>query len=154
MKEELSYQDIGRMLPHKYPFLLVDRAFEIVPGVSGKGVKCVSGNEWYFQGHFPGNSIVPGCLIAESLAQLSAVIYIAEYIDDDDLSKHASKVGYLARMDMKFHVPVEPGSVLELHSERVRKVGKLFQFKVKATYGKKIVADGILNVSENDTCSG
>ena len=149
-KYEFSSSQITQMLPHKFPFCMVDRAFDIIPGKSGYGVKGVTFNEWFFQGHFPGEPIMPGVITIESLAQLSAIIYISEYLDDNDLSKHASKVGYLGKIDMKFYATVKPGSMLELYSENVRKMGSLFQFKVKAKVNKKIIADGNINVSSRD----
>lgn len=141
---------ISKMLPHKFPFCMVDRAYNVIPGKSGYGIKSVSFNEWFFQGHFPGEPILPGVIILESLAQLSAIIYISEFLDNDDLSKHAEKVGYLGKIDAKFHSTVKPGTMLELYSENIKKIGGLFQFRVKATENKKLIADGNITVSSKE----
>ena len=75
---ELNIDQIEAILPHRYPFLLVDRITECVPGESAKGVKCVTANEPFFQGHFPGFKVMPGVLIIEALAQVGAVAILTE----------------------------------------------------------------------------
>ena len=115
---------IYRLLPHKYPFLLVDRVVKLDPGKSAVGIKNVTINEPYFTGHFPGEPIVPGVLIVESLAQLTAVMYCTgafpadtnwddiEHLDID-YEAIADKVGYLVDIrNMKFKRLVRPGDTL------------------------------------------
>ena len=75
---ELNIDQIEAILPHRYPFLLVDKIVECVPGESAKGVKCVTANEPFFQGHFPGFKVMPGVLIIEALAQVGAVAILTE----------------------------------------------------------------------------
>lgn len=102
------------LLPHRYPFLLIDRLLEVVPGVSALAIKCVSVNEPYFQGHFPGRPILPGVLIAEAFAQVAAVIA---------LSANPSAVGqpmYLLGVDkLRLRKPVRPGDVLRLRVSKL-----------------------------------
>ncbi|RBL86044.1 hypothetical protein DDE05_13085, partial [Streptomyces cavourensis] len=80
----LSYSsdDIKRMLPHRWPMLMIDRAYDVVPGVSGRGIKSVSVNEPFFAGHYPDHSIMPGVMIVEAMAQLVAVVYVAEIVEN------------------------------------------------------------------------
>ena len=75
---ELNIDQIEAILPHRYPFLLVDRITECIPGEGAKGVKCVTANEPFFQGHFPGFKVMPGVLIIEALAQVGAVAILTE----------------------------------------------------------------------------
>ena len=75
---ELNIDQIERILPHRYPFLLVDRIVECIPGQSARGIKCVTANEPFFQGHFPGFKVMPGVLIIEALAQVGAVAILTE----------------------------------------------------------------------------
>ena len=140
--------DIAKILPHQPPFLLLEEVTGIVPGLGGSGRKRLSPGDWYFQGHFPGNPIMPGVLIVECLAQLSAVIYASEFLKDD-LSAFAARVGDLAKTEIKFHAPVRPPAILDLDARMVRKVGRLFRFQVKATVAGSVAADGVINVSEN-----
>ena len=113
---------IAQILPHKLPFLLLDEVTHVVPGLEGHGIRRVRDGDWFFNGHFPGNPIMPGVIIVECLAQLSAVVYITEFLVED-LSACAGQVGYLAKTDVKFHAPVRPPSDLRLHAKMVRKVG-------------------------------
>ncbi|OYP25158.1 beta-hydroxyacyl-ACP dehydratase, partial [Lachnotalea glycerini] len=112
----INASQIMKILPHKYPFLLLDGILEIEKGKKIIGIKNVTVNEPYFQGHFPDEMVVPGVLIIESLAQLTAVLYCLENIDDMkkisecDLSSVSSKVGYLVSVEhFKFINKVYPG---------------------------------------------
>ncbi len=149
---------IQQMLPHKFPFLLLDGAYDVVPGKSGNGRKLYTLNEWFFQGHFPGEPIVPGVLLVESLAQLTAIVYLSEALASDgqdggqksDLAKLASRVGYLGKANVKFMSPVRPGTVLEMSVRIVRKMGSLSLVSVKAMDGRTVAVEGELSVSERE----
>lgn len=159
MKANIGCNIIMKMLPHRYPFLLIDRVTEIEPGVSAVGIKNVTVNEPYFQGHFPGEPIVPGVLLLESLAQLTAVMYGAEAlpaetnwekISEQDFEglDPAGDVGYLAEIrNVKFMSLVKPGDTLELHATKGASMGKLMQIKVFARVGNATVVEGTLTVS-------
>lgn len=151
---------IYRLLPHKYPFLLVDRVVKLDPGKSAVGIKNVTINEPYFTGHFPGEPIVPGVLIVESLAQLTAVMYCTgafpadtnwddiEHLDID-YEAIADKVGYLVDIrNMKFKRLVRPGDTLELRVAQKVQLGNLMQIKVEACVDKLVAVEGVLSVSE------
>ena len=108
--ESLGIEQIKRILPHREPFLMVDRVDELVPGVSAKGVKAVSGNEWFFLGHFEKTKVMPGVLIVEALAQTGGIAILT-------LEEMRGKLAFLGKLtNARFYAPVVPGDLLELDS--------------------------------------
>ncbi len=156
----MEAQTIAKLLPHRYPFLLIDRVTKLEPGKSAVGIKNVTINEPYFTGHFPGEPIVPGVLIVESLAQLTAVMYSTGHFPEDtdwehpensdvDFSAIASKVGYLVDIkNVKFKKTVRPGDTMELRVYKKIQFQNLSQIKVEAYVDGNNVLDGIISVSE------
>ncbi len=130
--------EIQKLLPHRYPFLLVDRVVEIVAGQKLIGIKNVTANEPFFNGHFPGHPVMPGVLILEALAQASAILaYKSEGMDP------TAKVTYLMAIDnAKFRRPVVPGDRLELAVEVVKHKGAVFKTKGIASVDGVKVAEG------------
>jgi len=132
----LTNIDIQNILPHRYPFLLIDKVIEIIPGKRAVAIKNVTINEPFFQGHFPGNPIMPGVLIVEALAQAAgaSVSILEEYRD---------KLGVFAGIDsIKFKRQVVPGDTLLLECDiTLIKLG-LVKAKVKATVDGQIAAIG------------
>lgn len=115
----LNSMEIQGIIPHRTPFLMVDRILELQPGVRAVGVKNVSGNEPYFSGHFPGNPIMPGVLIVEALAQVGAVAVLS-------MPEHQGKLALFAGMDkVRFRRPVGPGDQLVLEVELVKLRGNI-----------------------------
>jgi 3-hydroxyacyl-[acyl-carrier-protein] dehydratase len=113
----LSYDEIQTIIPHRAPFLLIDRVDELEPGVFAKGVKMVSGNEFYFQGHFPQEKVMPGVLIIEALAQMGAVALLS-------LEENKGKIAYFGGINQaKFKKKVVPGDALELETRIVKSKG-------------------------------
>jgi 3-hydroxyacyl-[acyl-carrier-protein] dehydratase len=124
-------------LPHRYPFLLVDRVVEVVQGESIHAVKCVSINEPFFQGHFPGEPVMPGVLQLEALAQAGALL--AEGVKPFDASK---KVIYLLGFDaVRFRRVVTPGDKLELHVKVLKRKGPIWKLAGEAKVDGEIAAE-------------
>lgn len=133
-------EEIMRLLPHRYPFLLVDRILEGEPGVRIKGLKNVTSNEPFFQGHFPGEPIMPGVLILEAMAQTG--IILAKFTEPKDLE---GKLLVFAGMDeVRFRRPVRPGDRLIMDLELVKRKSTLWKMAGKATVDGEIVAEAIL----------
>ena len=135
---ELDIKEIMEILPHRPPFLLVDRIVECEPGRSAKGVKCVSMNEPFFPGHFPGQPIMPGVLILEALAQTGAVAALS-------LPENRGRLAVFGGgKNCRFKKPVTPGDVLELSCELVERRGPIGYGKAVARVGGKIAAQAEL----------
>lgn len=110
---------IAEILPHRYPFALVDRIVDGEPGQWARGVKCVTVNEPFFQGHFPGKHVMPGVLLIEAMAQVGAVAALA-------LPSNRGKLAFLGRVrDARFKRQVIPGDVVELECRLVRQRGSV-----------------------------
>lgn len=134
--ELYNVQDIMKLIPHRYPFLLVDRVTEYKEGEWIKGYKNVSINEAFFAGHFPGAPIMPGVLIVEALAQLGCLMVQL-------LPEGRDKLILFAGIDgVRFRRQVIPGDRLDLHSKLLKMKGPLGKAYVKATVDGELVADG------------
>ena len=127
-------KEIMEIIPHRYPFLLSDTIEELQPGVRALGKKCVSMNEPYFQGHFPGNPVMPGVLIIEALAQVGAVAILSQ-------PEWKGRTAYFAGIDKaKFRQKVLPGDVLMLEMEIIKVKGPVGVGKATATVNGKVAA--------------
>lgn len=133
----VDIEGIISMIPHRYPFLLIDRVTKIVPNTSAVGIKNVTANEQYFQGHFPDRPVMPGVLIVESMAQTAAVVvvYSMEGASDDKL------VYFMSIDSARFRKPVTPGDQLKIHVEAVQSRGKVWKFRGEAYVGDALVAE-------------
>ena len=130
---------IKRMIPHRYPFLLIDRVVNIVVNRSAVGIKNVTVNEPHFQGHFPVIPVMPGVLIIEAMAQTSAVLVVETLgVIDQDLL-----VYFMSIEEAKFRRPVGPGDRLDLFVEVVRGRGKTWKFRGAARVGDTLCAEAI-----------
>jgi 3-hydroxyacyl-[acyl-carrier-protein] dehydratase len=138
----MNIQDIMKTLPHRYPFLLVDRIEEVEKGVKVNGFKNVTVNEPFFQGHFPDHPIMPGVLIVEAMAQVGgAYVTVLDEIGDD-------KVTYFVGIDKaRFRKPVLPGDVLRLELELLSRRRGIYQFKGIAYVGDTKVAEAELKAT-------
>ncbi|PDW02854.1 3-hydroxyacyl-ACP dehydratase FabZ [Candidatus Viridilinea mediisalina] len=135
----LTAQDIMAIIPHRYPFLLIDRVVELEPGVRAVAEKLVSANEPQFQGHFPGNPVMPGVLIVEAMAQAGAVAALS-------LPEHAGKLVLFAGIDdCRFKRVVRPGETLRLEVRLDRMRRGVGRGSGRATVGDELAcASGLL----------
>jgi 3-hydroxyacyl-[acyl-carrier-protein] dehydratase len=137
----IDINQILKLLPHRYPFLLVDRVLEITPRVSIKALKNVTMNEPFFQGHFPDFPVMPGVLIIEALAQTAALLTFSE-------AKAENAVYYFAGIDgARFKKPVLPGDQLIMTAIFEREKAGIYKFQVKATVNDELAAEA------NITCA-
>ena len=125
------------LIPHRYPMLLVDRVEDIVPDVSARGIKAVTINEPFFQGHFPARPIMPGVLIIEALAQTAGVLAVQSL----GLKGSGKLVYFMAIDGAKFRSPVEPGVLMELHVAFVQKRASVCKFAGRALVDGALAAD-------------
>ncbi len=133
----IDMAEILRRIPHRYPFLLVDRAEDYRAHKSIIGVKCVTMNEPYFLGHFPGNPVMPGVLIVEALAQTGAVL-MSKSLNADVEGK---TIMFMSLDNVRFRAPVRPGDVLRMTVDVVRARDVVFKFRGQAFVGDKLAAE-------------
>ena len=135
---ELNSNQIQEILPHRYPFLLVDRISECEPGQSARGIKCVTANEMHFLGHFPQKHVMPGVLIIEALAQVGAVAILTE-------EENKGKIVLFGGIkNARFRQQVVPGDVLELSCEIISRRGPVGIGKAIAKVNVKVAVSAEL----------
>ena len=138
----LNIDEIMDRLPHRYPFLLVDRVLEVHEGESVKALKNVSMNEPHFNGHFPGHPIMPGVLIVEAMAQVGGLLALSE---NEDTQEHLM---YFTGIDgVKFRKPVRPGDQIIFEITVLRKRGTMYKFKGEAFVDGSLVCSATLMAS-------
>jgi 3-hydroxyacyl-[acyl-carrier-protein] dehydratase len=138
VKLPLGPAEIRDLIPHRYPFLLVDRIEELEPGVRAVGIKSVTQNEPFFQGHFPDYPVMPGVLIIEAMAQVGAVGVMAG-------GEHSEKLALFAGIDgVRFRRQVLPGDVLRMEVEIQRLKGRVGRGRGRAVVGDERVCEGEL----------
>ena len=146
-KKELNIEEIKNLIPHRYPFLLIDKLIDIIPDTSATGIKNVTFNENFFQGHFESMSVMPGALIIESMAQSAGTLVMYTL---KKKSKNSSV--YLLTVDKaKFRKPVCPGDVLMSKVEKKQQIKNIWKFTCKAYVNDELVSQAeisaILNTS-------
>ncbi|PRX35727.1 3-hydroxyacyl-[acyl-carrier-protein] dehydratase [Orenia metallireducens] len=141
----LDINEIQKILPHRYPFLLVDRILEVQPGKKVVGLKNVTANEQFFNGHFPGHPIMPGVLIIEAMAQVAGVGLLTTVDNPEE------KVPYFARIeDARFKHPVKPGDQLIFEVEVVKLRRGIGKVAAKALVDGEIVTEATLTCAIQD----
>jgi 3-hydroxyacyl-[acyl-carrier-protein] dehydratase len=128
---------IQRIIPHRYPFLLIDKVRDVVVNTSCVGIKNVTYNEPQFTGHFPGMPIMPGVMIIEAMAQTAGVLVGLSM----DLVDKGAKVFFMGVENAKFRRKVVPGDVLELHCTALRGGGRVWKFEGRAMVGGELAAE-------------
>ena len=132
----LDARAIQEILPHRYPFLLVDRIVELTPGVRIVGIKQVTINEHFFQGHYPGQPVMPGVLIVEAMAQVGCIYALQQ------MENRAEKVPLFSGIDGgRFRRPVRPGDTLELIVTPLRVGGRIQRMRGEARVDNQLVAE-------------
>ncbi len=148
MSEEKTY-DISRimeMIPHRYPFLLIDRVERVVASESAVGIKNVTVNEPHFPGHFPGHPVMPGVLIIEAMAQTAAIVVVDAMGEDVE----GKLVYFMAVENAKFRKPVVPGDRLELHVTKKQNRGAVWKFEGQAKVDGAVAAEATFTAMIRD----
>lgn len=159
---QFGINEIMKMLPHKAPFLLVDKVVECIPGEYAMGIKNVTIDEPFFQGHFPGNPIVPGVLLVEVMAQVAAIMFGSVIFDEKNDNTElaalneeerakiiAEHIGYLVEIkSVKFLKPVVPGDSLRVEVRKKGGIGPLSLIEAKIFVEGRSVVEGKIAVSE------
>jgi len=133
----LNVHEIMELLPHRYPFLLIDRLEDIVPGESATGIKNVTINEPFFQGHFPAQAVMPGVLIVEAMAQSAAALVMYTLGED----AHGKVVYFMSVDDARFRKPVVPGDRLKIYVTRIQNRRSVWKFQGEAKVDGVLVAN-------------
>lgn len=140
MSEILTVEQIQKLIPHRYPMLLVDRVEDMVPGESAVGIKSVTMNEWFFQGHFPDKPVMPGVLIVEALAQTAGILVMKSMGVEEDNDK---LVFFMSIDKAKFRKPVIPGDQLRMKVKKLKSRGMIWTFEGHAYVGDNLVSEAV-----------
>ncbi len=138
MSKVYHIEEIMKMLPHRYPFLLVDRLEVEIPGEKGIGTKNVTMNEEFFQGHFPGNPVMPGVLQIEAMAQTAGAVVVSAH---EDYENQKRNVLFMSIDGVKFRKPVKPGDQLKMHVEKIKERRNIFVFKGQSFVDGQVVSE-------------
>ena len=145
----VTITEIMDFLPHRYPFLLVDRVVEMNGEQSGVGIKNVTASEPWFTGHFPENPIFPGVLIIEAIAQVSAILVLQHAKDSG--SPIETKLIYFMTVDkVRFRHPVTPGDQMRIHVTQIRRRGMAYKFKGEVYVDGQLMAEGEIMAVNHD----
>lgn len=141
----LDFEEVRRLLPHRFPLILIDRVSDLEPGARIIAIKNVTGNEMHFLGHFPQLAVMPGVLIIEAAAQAVTIMCLAGN-NGEPLSNDTAR-RYLANANVSFRVPVTPGDQMIIEAKVARRMGNLLVAKVKVSVADVLVASGELTLA-------
>lgn len=136
---QLDIQRIMQMIPHRHPFLMIDRVIDAVANVRATGIKNVSVNEHYFQGHFPARPVMPGVLIIEAMAQTAAVLVVHTL----GATSEGKLVYFMTVDNARFRRPVVPGDCLHVHVVKQRNRGNVWKFEGRAEVDGRLAAEAV-----------
>lgn len=145
--ENIDILRVMERIPHRYPFLLIDKMESVVPYESAIGVKAVSVGEPHFQGHFPTRPIMPGVLIVESMAQTAAVMVVSSLGPDSE----GKLVYFMSVEEAKFRRPVVPGDLMKIHVDKKQQRGPVWKFAGVAKVDDKVVAEATFSAMIRDS---
>lgn len=146
---QVTITEIMDFLPHRYPFLLVDRVVEMDGEKSGVGIKNVTASEPWFTGHFPENPVFPGVLIIEAIAQVSAILVLQHAKDSGNPME--TKLIYFMTVDkVRFRHPVTPGDQMRIHVTQIRRRGMAYKFKGEVFVDGQLMAEGEIMAVNHD----
>jgi 3-hydroxyacyl-[acyl-carrier-protein] dehydratase len=138
---EIAIQRIMKMIPHRHPFLMIDKVVDVVANQRATGIKNVSINENYFQGHFPARPVMPGVLIIEAMAQTAAVLVVHTLGPESE-----GKLVYFMSVDnARFRRPVFPGDRLDVYVTKQRNRGNVWKFEGQAKVGDNVMAEAVFS---------
>lgn len=144
MKSIMTITEMQKYLPQRYPFLFVDGITEVIPGKEIVGFKNTTINESYFQGHFPDNPVVPGVLLLESLAQLTAIMYGIAMENEG-----SQRIGYLAGIEkFRFRQVIKPGVSMMLYAKVKEELNHIAKVSVKIKVDNKLAVDGMIIMAQ------
>ena len=142
----MDINKIQEILPHRYPFLLIDKIISCIPDESAHAIKCVTINEPFFQGHFPGRPLMPGVLVVEAIVQ--AACYAVAIKAKKEMKNPG--VSFMTIDKCKFRKPIIPGDVLNLYAKKIKKVKNVYKFEGKCLVNDVIHAECIFSAMIHD----
>jgi len=144
---EIDITRVMEMIPHRYPMLMIDRVVNVVPDHSAVGIKNVSINEQYFQGHFPSRPVMPGVLIIESMAQTAAVLVVHTL----GSAAEGKLVYFMTVDDARFRRPLTPGDTAHIHVEKIRHRANVWKFRGEAKVNGQLCAEATFSAMIMDS---
>lgn len=148
--KEINVEEIQKLIPHRYPFLLIDKLVDIHLGKEAVGIKNVTMNEWFFQGHFPTKPIMPGVLIIEAMAQTAGALVVKTLEHRDNKVNNERGVYFMSIEEAKFRKPVFPGDVLRLKVNFIKSRGPVWKFSGQAWVNDQLMDEAVFTAMITD----
>ena len=142
---QLDFEQIKQIIPQRFPFLMLDRVVEIEPGVRAVGLKNLTGNEWFYQGHFPKKAVTPGAMISEAIAQTGIVFFHATHGE-----RHPDVTYLMGSLKIRFIEPVWPGDQMRIEVTPIKLTSNAGILNAKVTVNERVVAKGEFGLAAKD----